>query len=137
MKTEKLSAAQWGALLWGAALAPAAQLLPGAALETAGRGAWLAPASALLLLLPLLWLSRRGDGRVLKSTVPGKLLLLLSVVWMELLLLLRLALCARRMLRTGERDGGMWYFVLTLAALTLCSPPLGLEAPGFLTSPGL
>ena len=24
-----------------------------------------------------------------------------------------------------------------LAALTLCSPPLGLEAPGFLTSPGL
>lgn len=114
-----MSAAQWGALLWGAALAPAAQLLPGAALETAGRGAWLAPLSALVLLLPILWLGRRGDGSVLKSSLPGKLLLLLAAVWMELLLLLRLALCARRMLRTGERDGGMWFFILTLAALTL------------------
>jgi len=119
LKREELSAAQWGALLWGAALAPAAQLLPGAALEIAGRGAWLSPLAALVVLLPLLWLGQRGDADILKSTRPGKLLLVLAAVWMELLLLLRLALCARRMLRTGERDGGMWYFVLALAALVL------------------
>ena len=119
MKEEKLTGTQWGVLLWGTALAPAAQLLPGAALDLAGRGAWLSPLTALFLLFPILWLSRRGDARLLKRTLPGRGVLLLAAVWMELLLVLRRALCARRMLQSGERDGGMWYFVLGLAVLTL------------------
>lgn len=119
MKEEQLSTAQWGALLWTAALAPAAELLPGAALDTAGRGAWLSPLAALVFLLPILWLSRRGDADTLRQSWGGKLVLAVCVVWMELLVVLRLGLCARRLLWSGERDGAVWYFLLTLAAGTL------------------
>ena len=47
MKEDMLSRGQWGALLWVAALAPAAELLPGTALETAGRGGWLSQPEVL------------------------------------------------------------------------------------------
>ena len=40
-------------------------------------------------------------------------------VWMEVLLVLRLILGARRMLWPGERDGVVWFFLLTLTALAL------------------
>lgn len=119
MKQEKLSPAQWGALFWTAALAPASELLPGAGLELAGRGAWLTALSALLFLLPLLWIARDGDGTDLRRSMGGKVVLGLCVLWMVLLTALRLALCARRMLWSGERDGAVWYFLLTLAAITL------------------
>ena len=119
MKQEKLSPGQWGALLWAAALAPAAELLPGAALNLAGRAAWLAPTAALLFLLPLLRLGRRGDVRNLRESLTGKVLLTGYALWMVLLVSLRLALCARRMGWAGERDGAVWYFLLVLAALAL------------------
>lgn len=119
MKQDILSRGQWGALLWTAALAPAAELLPGIALATAGRGAWLSPLAALVFLLPLLWLGRRGDARDFRRSFFGKVLLALCAVWMELLVILRLGLCARRMLWAGERDGAVWYFLLTLSAITL------------------
>ena len=119
MKRECLSVGQWGALLWVAALAPAAELLPGTALELAGRGGWLSPAAALIFILPLLLLSRRGDMMGLRDSVLGKILLALCCLWMELLVILRLSLCARRMEWAGERDGAVWYFLLTLAALAL------------------
>ena len=119
MKQEELSRGGWGALLWGAALAPAAELLPGRALELAGRGGWLAPMAAMLILIPLLWVSRQGNVNTLKGSWFGKVLLLICAVWMEWLLILRLGLCARRMGWAGERDGAVWYFLLTLAALTL------------------
>lgn len=119
MKQEILSQGQWGALLWVAALAPAAELLPGTALEMAGKGAWLSPVAAVFLLLPLLWMSRRGNGEILQERLWEKGLTYLCALWMELLLVLRLALCARRMLWAGERDGAEWYFLLTLSALVL------------------
>ena len=119
MREDILSRGQWGALLWAAALAPAVELLPGTAVKLAGRGAWLSPVSAALILLPLLWLGRRGDGRRLRADFSGKIILGVLALWMELLVVLRLALCARRMLWAGERDGAVWYFLLTLAALAL------------------
>lgn len=119
MRHDRLSPAQWGALLWVSALAPAVELLPGKALDLAGRGAWLSPLAAGLILVPLLWLARRTDGESLRSTLPGQITLIICVLWMELLVVLRLALCARRMLWSGERDGAVWYFLLTLAALAL------------------
>ena len=111
VKEERLSSRQWGALLWVAALAPAAELLPAVALETAGRGAWLTPVAAGLILVPLLWLAGAGEM--------GRLPALLCGIWMEVLLILRLTLCARRMLRSGERDGAVWFFLLTVTALAL------------------
>ena len=119
MNREKLSPAQWGALLWVASLAPASELLPGVALDQAGRGAWLSPLAALIFLLPLFWLGRRGDVTTLRQSWGGRAVLALCVLWMELLVVLRLGLCARRMLWSGERDGAVWYFLLTLAAIAL------------------
>lgn len=119
MKQDILSRGQWGALLWAAAMAPAAELLPGIALSLAGRGSWLSPLAALILLIPVLWLGRRGDARDFKGSMTGKVLLWLCALWMELLVVLRLGLCARRMLWAGERDGAVWYFLLTLTAIVL------------------
>lgn len=119
MKQEVLSRGQWGALLWTAALAPAAELLPGIALSQAGRGAWLSPVAALVVLLPILWLGRRGDAGDFRTSLPGKLLIAACALWMELLVVLRLGLCARRMLWAGERDGAVWYFLLVLSAASL------------------
>lgn len=119
MKRECLSGGQWGALLWVAALAPAAELLPGTVLALAGRGGWLAPGAALIVLLPLILLSCRGGVTTLRESVLGKILLTICCLWMELLVILRLGLCARRMEWAGERDGAVWYFLLTLAALAL------------------
>ena len=119
MKRDLLSPGQWGALLWVAAMAPAAELLPGTALETAGRGGWLSPGAAGIILLPLLGISRREGDALSRQTGWRKLLLRLCTLWMGLLLIFRLVLCARRMLWVGERDGAGWYFLLTLSALTL------------------
>ena len=113
MKQEKLTQRQWGALLWLGALAPAAELFPAVGLE-AGRGAWLTPAAAGLILLPLLWLTRETSGARV-----GRVTAALCGAWMEVLLVLRLTLCARRMLQSGERDGAVWFFLLTLTALAL------------------
>lgn len=119
MNREKLSAPQWGALLWTAALSPAAALLPGAALDWAGKGAWLSPLAAAVLLLPVLSAAGQGGAERLRATLPGKVVLGGCVLWMELLLVLRLGLCARRMLWSGGRDGAAWYFLLVLAAVAL------------------
>ena len=119
MKDERLSPAQWGALLWVAALAPAAELLPGLVLGLAGRGGWLSPLAAALLLLPLIRWSGRGDADTLKGNPAGRVVLVGCGLWMELLVVLRLGLCARRMLWSGGRDGAVWYFLLTLSAIAL------------------
>ena len=114
MKQEGLTARQWGALLWTAALSPAAELFPAVGLARAGRGVWLTPLASGLILLPLLWVVRQWDGKP-----PSRVTALACGVWMEVLLVLRLTLCARRMLRSGERDGAVWFFLLTLTALAL------------------
>ena len=114
-------------LLWGAVLAPAAELLP--ALLAGGRGGWLVPLAALPLLLAGLWAAGRlageeGLAAALARRRGGRLLLIIYMVWGGLLLALRLGLCARRLMAAGYRDGSMAFFLLGAAALILF---LGME----------
>ena len=124
MKKRALSQAQLAALVWAGVLAPAAELLPGAALS-AGRGAWLAPLAALPLALLSVWLLTRlardrGLARgILDGLGPwlGRGVLLFYMVWALGLLALRLRLCAGRMLSSGYRDGALPYFLLAAAGV--------------------
>lgn len=124
MKEVRISQEQFGALLWAGALAPIIELLPTVTLPIAGRGAWLASLGAILVLVPFFWRVDRLNGGVLEAkqrlgTVVGSVFLIVYLAWMELLLALRLALCARRMLISGERDGSLWFFLVMLTALSL------------------
>ena len=123
MKKRALSQAQLAALVWAGVLAPAAELLPGAALS-AGRGAWLAPLAGLPLALLSVWMLTRlardrGLARgILDGLGPwlGRGVLLFYMVWALGLLALRLRLCAGRMLSSGYRDGALPYFLLAAAS---------------------
>ena len=124
MEEEQISRTQLTSLIWAGVLAPAAELLPGLTLPAAGKGAWLAPLAALPLVLAGGWLlGKLGEGRGLAAglaeSFPGKAVLILYMVWGELLLALRLRLCARRLLEAGRRDGAMWFFLLAVAAVAL------------------
>ena len=64
MKQDTISHTQLTALVWVGALAPTAELLPALTLPVAGKGAWLAPAAAIPLVLLAGWLLvRRRDFR--------------------------------------------------------------------------
>ena len=124
MKDRPISWEQFGALLWAGALAPVVELLPAVTLPVAGRGAWLAPLIAVGVLFPFFFKMDKLGGSVLTAREKlGKTLgsgfLILYLGWLELLLTLRLGLCARRMLVSGERDGSIWFFLITLAILCL------------------
>ena len=124
MKKGALSRTQLAVLAWAGVLAPAAELLPGAALS-AGRGAWLAPLAALpLVLLSVCLLTRlAGDQGLARGILDGLGprfgwgVLFLYVVWALALLALRLRLCAGRMLSSGYRDGALPYFLLAAAGV--------------------
>ena len=124
MKKGALSRTQLAVLAWAGVLAPAAELLPGAALS-AGRGAWLAPLAALPLVLMSVCLLTRlaGDQGLARGILDGLGprfgwgVLFLYVVWALALLALRLRLCAGRMLSSGYRDGAMPYFLLAAAGM--------------------
>lgn len=127
MKEDKISHTQLTALIWAGVLAPAAELLPTITLPGAGKGAWLAPAAAIPLVLLSGWLlgtlaGRTGLAGTIRSIlgpVGGGGLLLIYIVWAEVLLSLRLRLCAQRLLSSGYRDGELWFFLLAVAALAL------------------
>ena len=124
MKEKTISWEQFGALLWAGALAPVVELLPAVTLSVAERGAWLAPLVAVGVLFPFFFKMDKLGGSVLTAREKlGKVLgtgfLLVYLGWLELLLTLRLGLCARRMLVSGERDGSIWFFLITLALLCL------------------
>ena len=124
MRGDKLSQSQLMALLWAGLLAPAAELLPGRLLGTAGSGAWL----AVLLAAPVVLASGRllaglgggaGPARgftALLGRGSGRARIILYMVWGQLLLALRLRLGALRLLSAGERDGAVWFFLAVLAA---------------------
>ena len=124
MKKGALSRTQLAVLVWAGVLAPAAELLPGAALS-AGRGAWLAPLAALpLVLLSVCQLTRlAGDKGLARGILDGLGprfgwgVLFLYMMWALALLALRLRLCAGRMLSSGYRDGAMPYFLLAAAGM--------------------
>lgn len=123
MEGEKITHTQLTALVWAGVLAPAAELLPALTLPMAGRGAWLAPAAAIPLVLLGGWLLGRmgGPAKIRSALGPvfGSAILTVYIVWGELLLALRLRLCAQRLLAAGERDGSLWFFLLGAVALTL------------------
>ena len=127
MKDDKISRTQLMALLWAGVMAPAAELLPGLLLPGAGKGAWLAVVLAAPLVLVAGWLLGSLAGRDgLARSVTGLLgrwlgggVLLLYIIWGLFLLSLRLRLCAQRLLASGERDGALWFFLLSVAAVLL------------------
>lgn len=126
MEQSKISHTQLAALIWAGVLAPAVELLPSLTLTLAGKGAWLAPVAALPPVLLSGWLLGRVAGeRGLSDAVRGRLgpaagtaVLLIYVVWGEILLSLRLRLCAQRLMNAGQRDGTLWFFLLGTAVLT-------------------
>lgn len=127
MERRGISHTQLMALLWGGVLAPAAELLPGLLLPQTGKGAWLAPLAAAPVVLGAGWLLGKLSGEhglargLFDRTGPvfGRVLLIIYMVWVQLLLALRLRLCAERLLDSGERDGSLWFFLLGLTALLL------------------
>ena len=128
MEEKQISQTQLCALLWAGLMAPAAELLPAVTLPIAGRGAWLSALAALPVLLLLGWgLGRLGlrhgglAGAIRWGLGPvlGRLVLLLYFIWGELLLALRLRLCAQRLIASGERDGSLWFFLPAAALLVL------------------
>lgn len=127
MRDDKISRTQLMALLWAGVMAPAAELLPALLLPGAGRGAWLAVLLAAPLVLAAGWLmgslaGRNGLARGITGLLgrwPGGAVLLLYIMWGMFLLALRLRLCAQRLLASGERDGSLWFFLLSSAAVLL------------------
>ena len=128
VEEKQISQTQLCALLWAGLMAPAAELLPAVTLPIAGRGAWLSALAALPVLLLLGWglgrLGLRHGGlagaiRWGLGPVVGRLVLLLYFIWGELLLALRLRLCAQRLIASGERDGSLWFFLPAAALLVL------------------
>lgn len=127
MKDNKISRTQLMALLWAGVMAPAAELLPALLLPGAGKGAWLAVVLAAPLVLAAGWLlgslaGRDGLAREMTGLLGrwlGGGVLLLYIVWGLFLLSLRLRLCAQRLLASGERDGALWFFLLSAAAVLL------------------
>ena len=127
MRDNKISRTQLMALLWAGVMAPAAELLPALLLPGAGRGAWLAVLLAAPLVLASGWLmgslaGREGLARRLVGLLgkwAGGGVLILYIVWGLFLLSLRLRLCAQRLFSSGERDGALWFFLLSTAALLL------------------
>jgi len=127
MREDTISKTQFTALLWAGTMAPAAELLPSILLPGAGRSAWLAVLLAGPAVLLAGWLTARAAGEAglsraaleLAGPVFGRALLIIYMVWGELLLALRLRLCAGRLLDAGERDGSLAFFLLGIAAAVL------------------
>ena len=127
MRRDEITHTQLTALLWAGVLAPAAELLPTLTIQQAGRGSWLAILCAIPLVLLGGWLLSgisRGEGaahtlRHYLGPWAGRGVLLLYLCWCELLLALRLRLCAQRLLFAGYRDGSLWFFLVVATGLTL------------------
>lgn len=127
MKDDKISRTQLMALLWAGVLAPAAELLPALLLPGVGAGAWLAVVLAAPAVLAGGWLmgslaGREGLAKYMVGRLgqwAGRAALTLYIIWGLFLLSLRLRLCAQRLLSSGERDGALWFFLLSVAAVLL------------------
>ena len=124
MERDTLSFSQWMALLLGALLGPAIELLPGSAAQAGIVGAALSAVGiALFGAAGILVGYLASDGGLLRAigksfgSWGGKAVLLLYLIWGELLLALRLRLAAQRMMDGGERDGAVWFFIVVLAVL--------------------
>ncbi len=126
-RERKLSMTQLMALAWAGAMAPAAEVLPAAALPEGGHGAWLTGLFILPLLLALGWLlgAAAGDGGLAQGLnsrlgpLAGGAVRILYMVWAAVLAAQRLGRCALRLSMTGSRDGSFWFFLAGLTAVSL------------------
>ena len=126
-RERKLSMTQLMALAWAGAMAPAAEVLPAAALPEGGHGAWLTGLFVLPLLLALGWLlgAAAGDGGLAQGLnrrlgpLAGGAVRILYMVWAAVLAAQRLGRCALRLSMTGSRDGSFWFFLAGLTAVSL------------------
>lgn len=88
MKNDVLSLRQVMVLLFTALLAPTVDLLPTFSAQAAGRGGWLLPVGALLLVLPALWawngflgLNKMGVNNIIYIMYMALTILLLAVAF--------------------------------------------------------
>lgn len=118
-KQATLSPVQLWLLVWAGLMAPVTDALPRLLLDRAGRNAWLSVLlGGLAVLLPQRLLGASPLPRLGKS-FPGKVLLTIYMVWMEVLLALRLSSSAQRLLNSGARDGSGPFFLLAAVLLLL------------------
>ena len=126
MERDRLSFPQMMALLLGALMGPAAELLPGTA-AVAGVAGALGVTGAVVLMAGggLLAHSLAGENGLASGLAKafgrwgGKAVLTIYIVWFELLLALRLHQSARRLSQCGAQDGAAWFFILVLAGFAL------------------
>lgn len=118
MERDVLSMRQIMVLLVTALLAPASDLLPGLAAQTAGRGGWLVGVGAFPILLAALWaagrVNRSGGYRAL-SRVPGNIINIMYMGWILLTLALVLRLSEARLAVIYREGPAFLYTVLLLA----------------------
>lgn len=127
MERDTLSFRQQMALLWGALLSPAAELLPGQAAQDGLPGMLAILAAGVFmacsgLLLGALARPAGGLAQGLMEgfgSLGGRLCLFIYIVWGEVLLTLRLRLSAQRLLGAGERDGAVWFFLIVMAGMAV------------------
>ena len=126
-REKKLSMTQLMALFWTGALAPAAEVLPAAALPEGGHGAWLTGLFVPPVLLAAGWLLGRlaGGGsptaglKGCLGSAAGSVFAVLYLLWAAILAGQRLGRCALRLSMTGGRDGSFWFFLAGLTAASL------------------
>ena len=126
---DQISMRQLMAMIWAGLLSPAVGVLPGITAAVAGEGAWLSAAVAAPFALAggwIIWrLCRRGEralGEAFCQTLGrgwGRALTALYLLWAVALLAVRLRLGSQRMLLTGQRDGGVLFFLPVVLALAV------------------
>ena len=122
---DNISAGQLASMVWVAVLGAAVGVLPGIAARSGGMAGWLAPLLAAPALLAASWLlwrvtERGGQGLAavfcrLLGGAAGRLLTIIYIMWGLLVGAARLRLSGQRLVVTGQRDGGLWFFLPVIA----------------------
>lgn len=124
-RRDNVSVGQLASMVWVAVLAAAVGVLPGVAARNGGVAGWLAPLLAAPALLATGWMLWRITGRGerglaaafcrLLGGVAGRLLTIIYIMWGLLVGAARLRLSGQRLVVTGQRDGGLWFFLPVIA----------------------
>lgn len=125
MENGRITAGQLTAAAWAAVLAPTVAVLPGLTARLAGSAGWLAPLVALPAALGLIRLlgyltAGRGFARAIADVLGrpvGSVLTFIYIMWALILAAARLRLSGNRLLFTAQREGGLWLFLVVLAAM--------------------
>lgn len=127
MERDTMSFSQLMALIFGALIGPATELLPGAAVRGGVLGAVCSAAAVGLMACAGIWIGRlaqsgsdlaHGLERIFGG-LAGKGILLIYMVWFQFLFTLRIRLSAQRLLGGGSRDGAIWFFLVVLGGMSL------------------